>query len=175
MSFNPHQWYLNGLSTYGGPPNTFIGGVAGVISTPDLLAAKFENYPSGTSINVSKIYNFTITGSDISCYIGIDYQLLQNAFWGVPSITYYRDMGNRLRNIPGNDTFYQSKPNLTELYLPALVDKFGPTQGRDSSFITSIASNGTITIPIFFQTSNAGAEEGDVAFLRSLGWTVIYV
>jgi len=88
--FNPILFFESGKSR-GGAANVFIGGVSGTINTPALLAAKFLNYPSGTAFSASNIQNFTINGSDIECYIGVDYQIKFAAFRNNLSVTYYED------------------------------------------------------------------------------------
>ena len=90
--------FINSFYFYGGAANTFIGGVSGVINTPALLAAKLQNYPSGTAFDVSKIFGFTIVGSDIECYIGVDYQLGATNV----SMTSYIDNGNYCKEIIGS-------------------------------------------------------------------------
>lgn len=112
MSFNPHQWYLMGLSGYGGPANVFIGGAASVITNETQLAAKLANYPSGTAFSVANIYNFTIVGDDIECYIGVDYQIVPAAFRNTQittsSPTYFRDYGLKCKLLKSS-AFYSSR------------------------------------------------------------------
>jgi len=79
--------------------NTFIGNVSDTINTPALLAAKLSNYPSNTSFNESDIHNFTIIGSDIKCYIGINYSIKSSPFSNL-SLTYYSDSNNFCKKIP---------------------------------------------------------------------------
>lgn len=63
--------------------NTEIGGVASTISTPALLAAKL-------AIDVSRITNFSIVGSDIKCKITGSYAVIGFDFNETPC-TYYKD------------------------------------------------------------------------------------
>jgi len=72
-------------------PNLYIGGVASTINTPELLAAKFQNYPSGTSFSALNIQNFAIVGSDIKCTVIADYSIIDSAFSNNSLITYYID------------------------------------------------------------------------------------
>ncbi|MFZ2432523.1 MAG: hypothetical protein WAW57_15395 [Lutibacter sp.] len=103
MAFNTHQWYLNGLRK-GEAANTFIGGVASVINTPALLAAKLKNYPSGTAFPSYNIQNFKIVGNDIECYIGVDYKIdISYAFAAMP-LNKYIDNDNHLKEF-GITTF----------------------------------------------------------------------
>jgi len=106
MSFNPLQYYEFGKSrgvTY--VNNTFIGGVSSTINTASLLAAKLAYYPSGLAFDVADIHNFTIVGNDIECYIGVNYNMLFQAFSvsnGFPNImTYYRDFDNHCKILNG--------------------------------------------------------------------------
>jgi hypothetical protein len=81
MSLVERQNYSN---KKGGLPNTFIGGVASTISTPALLASKL-------AIDVSRITNFSIVGSDIKCRITGSYSIPDNCFIYNTSITKYID------------------------------------------------------------------------------------
>ena len=104
-------------------PNTFIGGVASVINTPALLAAKLQNYPSGTSFDEANIQNFTIVGDDIECYIGVDYQIKTIAFRNTQitasSPTYWQDYSLRCKFIDSS-AFYGSR-NTGLFYFPAVL------------------------------------------------------
>lgn len=117
MTFNPHQWYLMRGSNYVGAPNTFIGGVASVISTPALLAAKLQNYPSGTAFSEFSIANFTIIGDDIECYIGVDY--IVNSF-RYTSITYYKDLGGYCKIV--GDECFTGDSSMTMAIFPQAVE-----------------------------------------------------
>jgi len=78
--------------------NTEIGGVAATISTPALLATKL-------GIDVSRITNFTIVGSDIKCKItGGSYGIHNTAFEDDTNITYYDDPDGLVTSI-GYRTF----------------------------------------------------------------------
>lgn len=79
--------------------NTEIGGVASTISTPALLATKL-------AIDVSRISNFTIVGSDIKCKItGGSYSIPVNCFRNpVLGITYYDDRDG-LVNVLNSECF----------------------------------------------------------------------
>ena len=73
--------------------NTFIGGVASTLYTPGLLAAKL-------GIDVSRIANFSVVGSDIKCRItGEIYNLL---FQNDTNITYYKDTDNLVKSLSTN-------------------------------------------------------------------------
>jgi len=116
--------FINSFRFYGGAANTFIGGVSSVINTPALLAAKLQNYPSGTAFDVSKIFGFTIVGSDIECYIGVNYQIKQNSFqntiFTASSPTYYKDDGGKCKRLMAA-AFYTSL-NTTIFNFPEVVD-----------------------------------------------------
>lgn len=79
--------------------NTEIGGVAATISTPALLATKL-------GIDVSRISNFTIVGSDIKCRITGSYGIPTEAFkFNATPCTYYRDTDYLITSV-GNQSFY---------------------------------------------------------------------
>jgi len=72
--------------------NTEIGGVASTISTPALLATKL-------AIDVSRISNFSIVGSDIKCKITGSYPLLNNTFLSDTAISFYIDTDGLVSSI----------------------------------------------------------------------------
>lgn len=81
--------------------NTEIGGVAATINTPALLATRL-------GIDVSRITNFTIVGSDIKCRITGGYIIPTTpGFGNVTSLTYYRDT-DALVTIIKNSAFYNT-------------------------------------------------------------------
>lgn len=214
---NPVQFFEFGKSR-GFAPNVFIGGVASVINTPALLAVNFLNHPSDTTFSASNIKNFTIIGNDIQCYIGVDYKIGYNIFWGNSLITYFKDLGrcksfgvNSFRECPNlqyidclgagpflgsyvahgsanctlinlpnatslpNNFFYDdATPNPKTFYIPRATI-LGIATGYDSCMYL-IPSNSKIYANPFLQTSNAGAEEGDIAYARNTrGATIRYV
>ena len=97
MSFNPHQWYLNGLRLVG-DNNFFVDGVASTCNTPALLAAQMYDAVTGLALNVSRIHNFTIIGDNIECYIDCDIRLRWS---GHNSVTAIRDTDNKVKIING--------------------------------------------------------------------------
>jgi len=103
--------------------NTFIGGVASVINTPALLAAKLTNYPIGTAFSAANIQNFTFDGANIECYIGVDYQIAGSAFinanFTASSPTYWKDEGSKCKAL-GASSFYGSL-NTAMFYFPACL------------------------------------------------------
>lgn len=101
-------------------PNTFIGGVASVISTTALLASKL-------AIDVSRISDFSIVGSDIKCKITGTYTFPISAFSSQYSffpniLTYYNDDDNLSINATEN-TFYE-QTNFAEFKLQGLVNLY---------------------------------------------------
>jgi hypothetical protein len=115
--------------------NTEIGGVASTISTPALLASKL-------AIDVSRITNFSIVGSDIKCKITGSYGVANECFTADTNITYYRDVESLVNEIrylcfAGCTNFselktdgvvvltssyhVQNTPKLIEISLPNLV------------------------------------------------------
>lgn len=90
-----------------GGTNTEIGGVASTISTPALLASKL-------AIDVSRITNFSIVGSDIKCKITGSYGIPSGAhvfgFQSSSKPTYYID-SDFLINAVGDNCFYAGNLN----------------------------------------------------------------
>jgi len=81
--------------------NTFIGGVASVISTASALSVKL-------GISVGNISNFTIVGSDIKCKITGSYAIPATAFdLNSTLCTYYFDTDYLVSSI-GNGAFYST-------------------------------------------------------------------
>ncbi len=190
MAFNPTLFFEYGKKR-GGAPNTFIGGVASVINTPALLAAKLQNYPSRSPFSAANITNFTIVGSDIECYIGVDYQIAGNAFFNNTLITYYEDyfscksvLLNVFRNssikivclkeclelYQGiNDSFqFYDAYNLEVCCLPKCIT-YGAWIDATKPYIFqgSTKTGFRLYAEPTMQTINAGAEEGDIAWARA--------
>ena len=191
--FNANQWFQMVADTYGGEPNTFIGGVASVINTPALLASKLQNYPSGTSFSEFNIANFTIVGNDIKCYIGVDYQIKTIAFRNTQitasSPTYWQDYSLRCKFI-GDSAFYSSR-NTGLFYFPAVLtigasqfyhENYGDADVADRNMYFPNCTNignptvadtqmfglGNITqkyyANTFLQTNNAGGVDATLAY-----------
>jgi len=79
--------------------NTEIGGIASTVSTPALLATKL-------AIDVSRITNFSIVGSDIKCKITGSYVIPASAFqFNATPCTYYNDDDNLVIGLEGR-VFY---------------------------------------------------------------------
>lgn len=202
MTFNPHQWYLQGLGL--GVSNTFIGGVSATINTPELLATTI-----GTT--VANIKNFKIVGENIECIILNTYSIKASAFRYNTDLTYYRDLEGKIINISsygfgeceklslvelpeilsitggyvfrnetsithglsvitpkltnlGNSVFYGCNRYIVSLYAPLLVTA-GLTTLVDQTFYT-IHLSSVLYVNPSLATSNGGAEEGDVAYVR---------
>lgn len=196
---NPVQFYEFGKSR-GFAPNTFIGGVASTINTPTLLAVKLQNYPSGTAFSASNIKSFSIVGSDIQCYIGVDYKLSDVAFTNNPYITYFIDKGGKCFSITSrtfacNESIYLLKEiylpecisinnsvngfirteNLRIIYLPKCVN-YGSTTLNNNVFESAFSNNFVkIYANSLMQTINSGGVEGDLAYSITKGSTVRYV
>jgi len=88
----------------GGLVNTFIGGIASVINTPDLLAAKLENHPSTGVFLAGNIKNFKIVGNNIECSIKVDYTIKSSSFSAASGVfpntlTHYYDNENYCKRI----------------------------------------------------------------------------
>jgi hypothetical protein len=75
-------------------PNTFIGGVAGTINTPALLAPRLN-------LDVKYIKSFKVVGNDIECAVIVNYSVGWYQWRDNPDLTYYKDYGGRLVSIAG--------------------------------------------------------------------------
>lgn len=73
-------------------PNTFIGGIGSAITSASALA-------SVLGISETIIKGFKIVGSDVECAIVEAYDIQNSAFDGNNDITYYRDEGEKLKNV----------------------------------------------------------------------------
>ena len=83
------------------PPNLFVGGKGGVITTPAGLAAKL-------SIQRYHIKNFQIdSNNNISCYIGRNYSMNGAAWLNDNGITYYIDLDGRCTSL-GSQAFHNT-------------------------------------------------------------------
>jgi hypothetical protein len=175
----------------GGLPNTFIGGVSSSIYTPALLATTL-------GISSTRISNFSVIGSNIQCRITGTYIMQASCWNGNTSITYYRDNGGlctqwdksafayctncldlffpnlvTIRPTPTNWSLHG--PGITLIYAPNCLN-WGDTQAYETEMIrNNFTTPKKIYVHPSLATSNAGAEEGDIAYLRTLGATIIYV
>ncbi len=190
---NQISWQIYGGSNR--KANTFIGGVASVISTSVILAAKL-------GIASNKITNFKIVGSDIECRITGNYSIYY--FTSNPPsvrliITYYRDLDGLVTSIAeqafyntvirevytpnatsiGMQAFDQNLPDnpnkneLKILYVPR-VTTIGDTVLNNIVFRSGNLGGGKIYVHPSLQTINAGGVEGDLAYLAT-GNTIRYV
>ena len=73
-------------------------------------------------------------------------------------------------------TCFASSPLLSYVNLPALSGSIalGGSTGNNSVF-NNTALSGSITVPSFYSSSNAGAPDGDIAYLIGRSWTVNYI
>jgi len=167
--------------------NTEIGGVASTISTPALLATKL-------GIDVSRITNFSIVGSDIKCRITGSYGIPSDAFLSNTSIIYYFDYEGLVTSM-GYEVFKSSTitksyfPNVTStntsvwtsgggplmdyVYIPRCTN-LGGTVGDNACFVFYYRVK-TIYADPSLATINGGAPDGDIAYAISQGATVRYV
>jgi hypothetical protein len=171
----------------GATANTFIGGVASTISTPALLATKL-------GIDVSRITNFSIVGSDIQCRITGSYDMPFSCWYNDSFITYFKDNDGLVSKLNGQSfstnsnleflsfpncitaiggssswLFYTS-PKVKHVYMPR-CSNFGGTTGNDSCTF-GIPIDAKIYLPISLQTNNGGLPDGDMAIL---GTKITYV
>jgi hypothetical protein len=183
---NQISWQIYGGSNK--KANTFIGGVASVITTSGVLAAKL-------GIASNRITNFKIVGSDIECRIKGSYIIYYFAY-NAPSvysiITYYRDLDGLVTSI-SEQAFYNTvirevytpnatsiglaafdqnlpiNPNKNELkilYIPR-VTTIGNTVLNNIVFRSGNLGGGKIYVHPSLQTINAGGVEGDLAYLAT--------
>jgi hypothetical protein len=68
---------------------------------------------------------------------------------------------------------FTSRTKIDTLYIP-LITSLGDTVLNDNVFV-SRSGSGKIYANPFLQTSNSGAEEGDIAFARTTGADILYV
>jgi hypothetical protein len=85
-------------------PNTFIGGVAATINTPQLLANVLR-------IHVNRINNFRIINNNIQCKITGNYTGPTRAFFNV-GLTYYIDTDNLITTLNSNYIAWNPIPKL---------------------------------------------------------------
>jgi hypothetical protein len=143
--FNPIQFYEFGKSR-GGIPNTFIGGVSASIGTAALLATKL-------AINVSRITNFSVVGSDIECNVRGNYSGIESGFDVNTQITYYNDNDGLIVNIArrfirncsnllwvnfpkletASDEMFVNCPLIKKINLPSLLYSTGAYQSFSSN------------------------------------------
>ncbi|WP_345158108.1 leucine-rich repeat domain-containing protein, partial [Flavobacterium ginsengisoli] len=117
-------------------PNTFIGGIAGTINTPALLATKI-------GVSASQIKDFKVIGNDIQFKINIIYQIPSNAFSGNTNITYFNDSEGFVNSI-GTRSFY----NCTSLsdFIANNVESIAGTAFYNCTSITSYSFPKVTTI-----------------------------
>jgi len=177
--------------------NTEIGGVASSISTPALLATKL-------AIDVSRITNFSIVGSDIKCKITGSYSVPDNAFSDNASISYYEDLDkctgigifsfNNCTNLnrvifpkvtsigltaTTEINTFRLCTSLDYVYLPLCVNYGATTTGGGT--LGGLVFNGAkpglkVYANQTMATINSGGVEGDLAYVIStLLGTISYV
>ena len=179
---------------FNGPtePNTFIGGLGAVVTTPTALASRL-------SIESYHIKNFQIdSNNNISCYIGRSYSTITNSFGINPyqnNLFYWIDLDGKL-TFANSGTFNNAtNPTFNKIVvLPGLANCVNPfsgggagTRNKWNIICTPIlqpigvsattSSNayswadyvGKVYVPIFNQTSNAGSPDPDIASAISSG------
>jgi len=132
--------------------NTEIGGVASTISTPALLASKL-------AIDVSRITNFSIVGSDIKCRITGSYSLLASAFGSTSSITYYHDSEGLVNSFTEANTF-ASCTSLYSLLFPGLSSILGSFNFNLTPLLK------TIEIPYLLSAGNSSFAYASGSFVK---------
>lgn len=96
--------------------NTEIGGIAANFPTAPSLA-------STLGIDVSRITNFTIIGSDIKCRISGAYPLPENCFLNYTNITYFNDIEGLVSHV--NQGSFWNASKMTSLTLNGLISTLG--------------------------------------------------
>lgn len=134
--------------------NTEIGGVASTISTPALLASKL-------AIDVSRIANFSIVGSNIKCRINGNYSIIASAFGSTSTITYYYDSEGLVNSFTEANTF-SSCSSLYDLLFPGLSSVFGSYNFNITPMLK------TIELPYLVSTSNASFAYGSGTFIKKI-------
>jgi hypothetical protein len=120
--------------------------------------------------------NTSITNTDfVSGSIGIGSgSALTSTFSGSTSLV-SASFPNAL--IVGNNTFLGCT-SLGFVNLPSLSSiggyPLGSTTGNNNVFLDT-ALSGSITVPSFLSSSNAGSPDGDLTYLSGRGWTINYV
>ncbi|MCM0665986.1 leucine-rich repeat protein, partial [Flavobacterium tyrosinilyticum] len=128
-------------------PNTFIGGIAGTINTPALLATKI-------GVSASQIKDFKVVGNDIHFKINIIYQIPSNAFNGNTSITYFNDSEGYVNSL-GTRSFYNctSLESITFNNVTSILDSafYNCTSITSYNFpkVTTIDSQSNYTLGTF--------------------------
>ncbi len=166
--------------------NTEIGGVAGSLSNPALLASKL-------AIDVSRITNFSIVGSDIKCKITGSYVIADSTF-STNGITYFNDVNGLVTSIgaeglkngtlkyaylknlisTGANCFADGSGNIRDfIYIPNCTN-LGGTSGNNGCFYFGFQTRVIYAHPSL-ATNNAGAPDGDLAYAISQGVIVRYV
>jgi hypothetical protein len=172
--------------------NTFIGGVAATIYTPQLLATKL-------AIDVSRITNFSVLGFDIKCKITGSYALPNQVFISSNEITFFSDVDGLVSSL-GESAFYGTTKiqelefknctsvsafvtkysNIKRVYLASCISVANSAFEQSASliicYIPKVTSLGTtagnnnvfftMTLKIYahpsLATNNAGNPDGDL-------------
>lgn len=117
---NPY-WYNTGV-------NTYIGGVASIITSASNLATRL-------GISSGRIKNFSIIGNDVRAFISGTYVTPTNAFIST-NITYYCDMAGLVTDMRGS--FVKTCANFKYGWFPGIINMTGTTLCQDSSMIDVI-------------------------------------
>ena len=175
-------------------PNTFIGDASFSLDTASDLASR-------TTLSVSDIQNFQKVGDNISCYIGVNYEIDNFAF-GFSSIDkrvkYFIDLNgfcisiNRAFSVQDNkfsflDFVFANNANVGDLcfenafnlrYLVSdRINNLGTTVNNDSIFrsIGFSIDKAIAYYPSFLKTVNSGSPDGDIQILTDIqGSQVVY-
>ena len=110
--------------------NTFIGGVASIISTKAALATKL-------GVLESDISDFSLIGSDVEARINVNYTIQFQAFYNNRTITYFKCTDFSCVNI-GGQSFYGSSLRNIEVKATMLGNSFNNTDKLEEVLIPEI-------------------------------------
>lgn len=139
---NVHQKYrqMNLVNPYIFTPaltyNTFIGGVASTIGTASALATKL-------AIDVSRITNFSIVGSDIKCKITGSYVIPASCFDGDINIAHYKDLDGLVTDLENNA--FRATKKIQYLEFKGIINSVG-SEFCGSSKISEVSMPNAISV-----------------------------
>lgn len=164
--------------------NTEIGGVASTISTPALLATKL-------GIDVSRITNFTIVGSDVKCKITGSYAMGLNSFENDSNTTYFDDIDGLVTNASYRSFRAIDIVSSTKLFRVLLKNATTidtqSFQYRSNCIIYIPSATSLVSDPLlgtngsiiycnpYLATNNGGSPDSSIVSAISSGATVRYV
>jgi len=125
--------------------NTQIGGVSGSLSSPALLASKL-------AIDVSRITNFSIVGSDIQCKITGSYVIPISCFFNDSNITYYTDSDGLVTNL--RNYAFNGASKIKSIEFKGVINSDGSWLLENSSVLEFSLPNATSILNIPFNLAS---------------------